>query len=425
MTSAPPAAQPGVILVAPGEVFAGKYVVEREIGAGGMGVVVAARHKQLGQTVAIKLLNVPSEVRPEAVKRFLVEAQAAARLRSEHVARVMDADVDDRGRHYIVMEYLQGADLGGLLEKTGPLPITDAVGYVMQACEGIAEAHANGIIHRDLKPENLFVTRRIDGSPLVKVLDFGISKMLSDDLRPQHSVTPSGALMGSPLYMSPEQLRVGSVVDARSDVWGLGVILYELVTNRIPFAGAELPQLIAAVLAGAPAPVESLRADVPPALAAVISRALAKAPEGRFANVGELALALAPWAPPWASDCAARAARTLGLASGVEVIASSPISVPPPPAPPRGRRRGALVAAGAAAAIVVAAFVLLRGGSSPPPPLPSPAPPASVVSVPAAPPVGAPIVEAVAAPAPTPPPRAAKPKARRPVFHGDPLEGRK
>jgi serine/threonine-protein kinase len=132
-------------------------------------------------------------MRPEAVRRFLAEAQAAARLRSEHVARVMDADIDDKGRHYIIMEYLEGADLGRTLRDTGPLPVGDAVGYLLQACEGIAEAHANGIVHRDLKPENLFVTRRIDGSPLVKVLDFGISKMLANDLRPQLAVTPRGA----------------------------------------------------------------------------------------------------------------------------------------------------------------------------------------------------------------------------------------
>src|SRR5262249_38936473 len=156
MTSGPPSE--ASTLVSPGELLVGKYLVEREIGAGGMGVVVAARHEQLGQTVAIKLLALPPETRPGAVERFLAEAKAAARLRSEHVARVMDAGVADRGRHYIVMEYLQGADLGRVLRDGGPLSVEDAAGYLLQACEGIAEAHAHGIVHRDLKPENLFVT---------------------------------------------------------------------------------------------------------------------------------------------------------------------------------------------------------------------------------------------------------------------------
>jgi hypothetical protein len=305
---------PTVASVSPGETFAGKYVIERTLGAGGMGVVVAARHLQLGQTVAIKLLSVPTTVRPEAVQRFLAEAQAAARLRSEHVARVMDAGIDDQGRHYIVMEYLQGSDLAGVLRDAGPLPIGDAVGYLLQACEGIAEAHASGIIHRDLKPENLFVTRRIDGSPLVKVLDFGVSKTLvADDARPQLAITPGGALVGSPLYMAPEQMRVPTIVDVRCDVWALGVILYELLTDRIPFAGVELPEVIAAVLMGAPVPLQPLRPELPAALVEIVMGALEKDIDRRTANVGAFAKALRPWAPPWARDSAARVVRTLGL----------------------------------------------------------------------------------------------------------------
>ena len=183
--------------VRPGDVLAGRYVVERLLGAGGMGVVYAARHEQLGQTVAVKLLSVPAEAKPAAIQRFLLKARAAARLQTEHVARVMDAGTDELGRHYIVMEYLQGSDLGQLVRERGPLPFEEVAGYVLQACEGIAEAHANGIIHRDLKPENLFVTRRIDGSPLVKVLDFGISKTLvAKDARSRLGVTTGGALIG-------------------------------------------------------------------------------------------------------------------------------------------------------------------------------------------------------------------------------------
>jgi eukaryotic-like serine/threonine-protein kinase len=347
-------AQPPRVTVRPGETFAGKYVIERELGAGGMGVVVAARHLQLGQTVAIKFLSVPTAVRPEAEQRFLAEAQAAARLRSEHVARVMDAGIDDQGRHYIVMEHLQGADLAEVLRGTGPLPIGDAVGYLLQACEGIAEAHASGIIHRDLKPENLFVTRRIDGSPLVKVLDFGVSKTLvADDARPQLAITPGGALVGSPLYMAPEQMRVPTIVDVRCDVWALGVILYELLTDRIPFAGVELPEVIAGVLTGTPVPLQPLRPELPAALVEVVMGALEKDTARRTANVGAFAKALRPWAPPWARDSAARVVRTLGMGGlggtsrdfgpTPDAGAAPPATTSVAPANARDRRNRALV----------------------------------------------------------------------------------
>jgi serine/threonine-protein kinase len=451
MTQAPESQHAGPPL-APGEVFAGKYVVERQIGAGGMGVVLAARHEQLGQTVAIKLLAVPPELRPEALRRFLTEAQAAARLRSEHVARVMDAGTDAEGRHYIIMEYLQGADLGGVLRNSGPLPVADAVGYVLQACEGIAEAHANGIVHRDLKPENLFVTRGIDGSPLVKVLDFGISKIMPSDLRPQLSVTPRGALMGSPLYMSPEQLRMASDVDVRSDVWGLGVILYELLTDRIPFSGPDLPGVVAAVLSAPPAPLESLRADLPAELAAAVARALSKDPAARFQNVGELARALEPWAPAWAFDSVGRASRTIGLPDSGPGRAADTRTPPPVAVPERrpaaGPRRGAILAVGGTAAAAVLIGVLTRGERTPSSAVtasgetvvaparaaaPGPTPPTVVpVEVPRAgeqpprapaPPASPPVARrrAVASAATHAPPF----KARKPKPTVDPLEGRK
>ena len=214
--------------VSPGDVVAGKYRVERIIGAGGMGVVVAARHLQLDQTVALKFMTHRT---PAGDERFSREARAAARLKSEHAAKVHDVGALDNGTPYMVMEYLEGNDLHALLSAEGALPIDLAVGYVMQACEAIGEAHAHGIVHRDLKPHNLFLTTGVGGRPKIKVLDFGISKTQDDET----TLTRSSDIIGTPVYMAPEQLRSSKDVDARADIWALGAMLYELVTGRLPF----------------------------------------------------------------------------------------------------------------------------------------------------------------------------------------------
>jgi serine/threonine-protein kinase len=192
------------------------------------------------------------------------------------------------------MEYLSGSDLADALRAGGPMTPQAAVEYVLQACEALAEAHAAGIIHRDLKPANLFLTRRADSSPCVKVLDFGISKVATGGSDPR--ITDTKAIMGSPLYMSPEQLKSSRDVDARTDIWSLGVILFELLTGAPPFDGATMPQLCVAIMQGIPSPLAAFRSDVPPALEAVIRRCLEKLPEQRFRHVGELAEALAPFA---------------------------------------------------------------------------------------------------------------------------------
>ena len=302
--------------MAPGQRFAGKYLVERVLGTGAMGVVVAALHEQLGQTVAIKLLSVPKDLQPDAIGRFFREARAAAALRSEHTARVVDVGSDELGRHFIVMEHLEGEDLGAVLKAAAPRSLTTSVGYVLHACEAIAEAHALGIVHRDLKPENLFLSRRMDGYPLVKVLDFGVSKMLEASVvrraGDDPAVSVSGSLVGTPLYMSPEQIRTPSTVDGRSDVWSLGVILYELVTGRQPFGGETVADVIASILVDAPVAPSALRADVPDQLSRVILACLEKDVDRRFGNVGILAEGLRPWAPRWARDSAVRAARIAG-----------------------------------------------------------------------------------------------------------------
>ncbi|HEX6767298.1 MAG TPA: serine/threonine-protein kinase, partial [Polyangiaceae bacterium] len=281
-----------------GELIAGKYAVERVLGEGGMGVVVAARHLELGERVALKFLLPEAAKLPEACVRFVREARAAARVKGEHVARVLDVGTAESGMPFIVMEYLEGRDLGRSIEAHGPLAVTDAVHYVLQACEAVAQAHAIGIVHRDLKPANLFLTTSPDGSPLVKVLDFGISKatsVFSHTLSPD--LTTVNASVGTPQYMSPEQARDAGKVDARTDVWGLGAILYELLVGKPAFDGDSVPAIVMMIATEEPAALEGSRGDVPVALAAVVRRCLQKNREERFANVAELARALEPFGP--------------------------------------------------------------------------------------------------------------------------------
>ena len=282
----------------PGDVVGGKFRVEGVLGAGGMGVVLVARHLQLGQKVAIKILRRDFAASPEAVGRFLREARTAVNLQSAHVVRVMDVGTLDDGLPYMVMEHLTGTDLNELLHQRHMLPVEEAVDYVLQGMEAVAEAHALGLVHRDLKPANLFLTTRPDGSGLVKVLDFGISKATetgSDGAR-DPALTATSAVMGSPMYMSPEQLRSSKNVDTRTDIWALGVILYELVSGRFPFEDETVTGLCARIAADPPVPLHEHRADVPLAFEAVVSRCLSKNVKDRPQTVGELAAALRPFA---------------------------------------------------------------------------------------------------------------------------------
>jgi serine/threonine-protein kinase len=281
--------------VRPGEVLAGKYRVDRVLGEGGMGFVVAATNIALNQKVAVKLLRASALAHVEALGRFKREAQAAASLKSEHIARVSDIGALEDGRPYMVMEYLEGMDLGDFIEKhEGPIPVQVAVDFVLQACEAIAEAHTARIVHRDLKPRNLFLTKRVDGMPLVKVLDFGISKIETENPA-DHALTRTTEIIGSPSYMSPEQLKASRYVDSRTDIWAIGVILYELLTKRLPFYGNTVTELVAIVLTENEPPVTSLRPDVPPQLEHVIKGCLQKSPDQRIQTVVQLAEMLAPF----------------------------------------------------------------------------------------------------------------------------------
>jgi serine/threonine-protein kinase len=293
-----------------------------------MGVVVAATHLQLHTRVALKFMLDAGLAQPALVERFGREARAAVRLRSDHVARVLDVGTLDTGSPYIVMEYLDGSDLGSELEARGAMAIEVAVDCVLQACDAVAEAHAIGIVHRDLKPRNLFLTARNDGRALVKVLDFGISKhKTGTDL----SLTRTSEIMGSPSYMSPEQFRSAKLVDERSDIWALGAILYELLSGQVPFVADSVTALTAMVLMDAPRPLASLRSNVPAPLARAIERCLAKDPQARFQSVAELALALQPFAPEDSRELANRIARIGAGARGV-LAAAQPSGASPKPA---------------------------------------------------------------------------------------------
>jgi serine/threonine-protein kinase len=268
-----------------GDVLLGKYRIEQVLGKGGMGIVVAARHVELGQRYAIKFLLPTVLSQEEAVERFLREARASARLQSEHVARVHDVGHMDNGSPYMVMEYLEGCDLKALVSKEGPLPADVAITYLAHVCDAIAEAHAAGIIHRDLKPANLFLVRRRNGSPCVKVLDFGISKHIGTN---EVDLTATNATLGSPLYMSPEQISKSKTVDTRTDIWALGVILYELLTSTSPFRGGTALEVVSRILQEEPIPIRQLRPDVPERAEVVITRCLRKRREERFQTVEEV-----------------------------------------------------------------------------------------------------------------------------------------
>ncbi len=294
-----------------GDVLHGKYLVEGLLGVGGMAAVLAAKHLTLRERVAIKMLLPEWSGNPELAERFLNEGRAATKIRSEHVVRVLDVDEVD-GRPYLVLEYLDGVDLDRLVATEGPRPISEAVDFVLQACEAMAEAHLAGIVHRDLKPANLFLCHRADGSPCVKVLDFGISKITGGTVRESglRSVgTAPTAVMGSPHYMSPEQMASSSNVDARADIWSLGAIFHELLAGEPPFQAETITGLCSRILKDPPPPLSRIRADVPAELEDVVFRCLEKEPSDRFPDVAEVARAFAPFGSAEAVASAERIAR--------------------------------------------------------------------------------------------------------------------
>jgi len=345
-----------------GDVLDGKYRIEELLGQGGMAAVLAATHLHLDERVAIKVLLPQWAEDAELVDRFMREGRAAIKIRSEHVVRVLDVGTSF-GRPYLVLEYLQGKDLDALIATKGPLPPSVAVDYLLQACEAIAEAHVSGIIHRDLKPANLFLTHRADGSACVKVLDFGISKVRFGNDGRDTRVTAPTLVMGSPHYMSPEQMQSARAVDERSDIWALGAILHELIAGLPPFKGDTITALCATILKDPPPPLTTLRSDVPHGLEAVVLRCLEKDPARRYRNVAELAAPLAEFGSSIARASALRIARVL---DGAVDTLGTPWAVPPESMSPSART---LVTSGYPSrsrrvlGYVVGALVLFAAGS--------------------------------------------------------------
>lgn len=328
-----------VLVTNPPRIIAGKYRIERVVGAGAVGLVVAARHLSLEQTVALKFLRPAAACDAHDLLRFKREAQAAVRLKSEHVCRVFDVGETEEGLPFIVLEYLEGQDLAQVLRSAGPLGIGAAVEYVLQVCSAVIEAHALGMVHRDLKPANFFLTRRHDGKPWIKVLDFGIARYRTELGSSDVSLTQTRTLLGSPVYMSPEQTRNARTVDPRSDIWSLGICLYELLTDRPPFAGDTIPGVAAAVSSDPIPPIQTFRPEVPDGLVRIIERCLYKCPDDRFQTTLELAGALEPFRAEIPVDASsalggrtAVRARTAGEGASRERTIDSDSALNAPPA---------------------------------------------------------------------------------------------
>ncbi len=308
--------------VSVGDVVGRKYRIDRVLGEGGMGVVVAATDTQLERRVAIKFLLPGALANPEIVARFSREARAAAKIHSEHVVRIIEVGELDAGTPYMVMEYLEGGDLAERIRSERVSP-SDAARFVLQACEALAEAHAAGIVHRDLKPANLFLAQQPDRSVSVKVLDFGISKVPVGT----GGITSTQAVMGSPHYMSPEQLVSAKHVDHRSDVWSLGIVLYEMLAGSPPFTADTMPEIVAKILQSPLPSLRAVRPDAPAEMEQVIARCTEKDPSSRFRDVADLAHALVAFAPD-AERSADRATRILGrsLAPPLDKLAADAVA---------------------------------------------------------------------------------------------------
>jgi serine/threonine-protein kinase len=388
-----------------GRIVGGKYRLLRLIGAGGMGEVYEAQHSIIGRRFAIKFLHPLLAGNNESVARFQREAQAAGSLENENIAAVVDAGTADDGAPYLVMEYLDGEDLAHLLVRGGPLPVPRAAYIIIQACRGLAAAHSRGIVHRDLKPENLFICRRNDGSDLVKVLDFGIAKLHTGRAANGTGLTQTGTTMGTPFYMSLEQARGAKEVDQRTDLYALGVILYEILSGAKPHPGESYNEILYHVISKEPAPLDSARPGLPPGLSAVVHKAMAREVDDRYATAADFTAALIPFAGRAVTPLRSQ----VGLAAVMGETMNSPISLPVIAAPVASvpSRIPALVAKPRSWRAVVwgalAVFAALLGFAilwqvlrheSAPTSVPTPAPASAPIPLPAP----------VLSPAPPPPP---------------------
>jgi eukaryotic-like serine/threonine-protein kinase len=414
-----------------GELVGGKYRIVRLLASGGMGVVYEAHHTVVRRRFAIKFLRRDLAERREILTRFQREAEAAGALENENVTAAVDFGIAEDGTPYILMEYLVGESLAALLEREGRLPVSRATDLLIQACTGIAAAHAAGIVHRDLKPHNLFVCQRNDGTDLLKVLDFGVAKLqVAEDAI---AATRTGMVLGTAAYMSPEQARGDKLVDGKTDVYALGAILYEMLSLKRPHPGDSQNAILHHIATQPAVPLESVQPDLPPALVELVGRTLALNQAERPATVGALGEGLVPFARREVFAAREESAPTRGELSstllapgagdapssaGSSRSASTANERGPARAPrPRGRRWLAFVGGGAVAAGVVVAAIVHRpspsrsvNASSPTlaAPSPSASPPAPVPPVekpPAASPLGSDPV--VRSPEPATPPKLA------------------
>ena len=394
----------------PSEVLAERYRIESLLGVGGMGAVLAATRLADGQPVAVKVLLPAAQANEEAVRRFVLEGRTCQRIRSTHIAKVHEVGTTAEGVPFLVMEHLKGLDLSEIITSRGTLTISEAVDYVTQACEAIAEAHVLGVVHRDLKPSNLFLTFGASGTPHVKVLDFGISKVTNDeDLAVK---TATSFSFGTPVYMSPEQVRSTTNVDARSDIWALAVILYELLAGVPPFEAESLPALSLKIAIDPPTPLRKYVPTIPADLELVILRCLEKDPARRLQNVLGLVRAIVPFGPPSAREVLAQIEKsseglgqsTIALRITDGVLAALPLSATTDaawqtqgsvtsPAPGPSMRRFAFASIGAVCVLLGVVGGLLLSRANPPPatvavpaaePATSPAPPTTVATPPEA-----------------------------------------
>ena len=315
-----------------GELVSGKFRIEGIVGEGGLGYVYEATHLELDERVALKFLKPEMASRPDVVQRFSREARAVVKLKSEHVARVMDVGSHE-GRPFIVMELLKGSDLSGVIRGEGAIDVSRIADYLIQACEALAEAHARGIVHRDIKPENLFLVHTADWQTL-KVLDFGISKVaLTGELSTVSlDNVQTASIVGSPYYLSPEQIRSSRDVDHRTDIWSLGVVAFELAAGgEMPFVSTDFTALVAEIIERPHRSLIVLNPSVPQAFVQIVNRCLEKDPAERFQSAAELAMALLPFAPKRARAAAERALMLARSAGHITADMAMPNSLAPPP----------------------------------------------------------------------------------------------
>ncbi len=339
MSARPQSPQTLPRIPAVGELVNGKYRVEGMAGVGGMGIVLSAKHEELGHRVAIKVLASDEETNTDAVERFLREGRVVASLQSDHVVRIYDVGKLESGVPYMVMELLRGQDLSTYLSTSGAIDSEQAVDWILQAISAIGEAHDCGIVHRGLKPANLFLTQRSDGTDCVKVLDFGISKRITvqDPAQYQGNLTATRQVVGSPAYMSPEQVRNARDIDHRVDIWALGMTLYELLTGRTAFDAETFPAVCAAIVTDTPPPLRAFEPAIPEQLERIVLKCLEKDPSKRFASVAALANELRPFGSPFVASTARAMTRLSNSGASGGADSSTLVS---PQTPSQKRRKG-------------------------------------------------------------------------------------